>query len=119
VVGYGMGGSFALRFACQRKRLRAAVSYYGKMVEPRELLKDLTSPVLYHQAGRDTWATPGEAERLKSAASEYGKRVESHFYPDAPHAFCNEMKTDLFRADANALAWERTAAFLKTCFQGT
>ena len=26
VVGYGMGGSYALQFACQRKRLRAAVS---------------------------------------------------------------------------------------------
>ena len=33
VVGYGMGGSYALRFACQRKRLRATVSYYGKMVQ--------------------------------------------------------------------------------------
>ena len=26
VIGYGMGGSYALRFACQRKRLRAAVA---------------------------------------------------------------------------------------------
>jgi dienelactone hydrolase len=33
VVGYGMGGTYALRFACTRKRLRAAVSYYGRTRE--------------------------------------------------------------------------------------
>jgi carboxymethylenebutenolidase len=119
VVGYGMGGSYALRFACQRKRLRAVVSYYGKMIRPRELMKDLFSPVLYHQAGKDTWATEEDVQELRAAAAEYGKRTEIHTYPDVPHAFCNEMKPDSYRADATALAWERTAAFLKACFQGT
>ena len=70
VVGYGMGGSYALLFACHRKRLRAAVSYYGKMVQPRELMKEMSSPVLYHQAGRDTWATNEEAQQLHAAALE-------------------------------------------------
>ena len=119
VVGYGMGGSYALRFACYRKRLRAAVSYYGKMVQPRELMKDLFSPVLYHQAGKDTWATNEDTEQLRAAAAEYGKQAEIHTYPDMPHAFCNNMKPDTYRADTAALAWERTAMFLKRCFQGT
>src|SRR5690349_12790526 len=43
VVGYGMGGTYALRFACHRKRLRAAVSYYGKTIEPLELIKDVSA----------------------------------------------------------------------------
>ncbi|MDH4098075.1 MAG: dienelactone hydrolase family protein [Nitrospira sp.] len=119
VVGYGMGGSYALRFACQRKRLRAVVSYYGKMVRPRELMNDITSPLLYHQAGKDTWATEDNVHELRAAVTEYGKRMEIHTYPDVPHAFCNEMKPDAYRPEATALAWERTAAFLKACFQGT
>lgn len=119
VVGYGMGGSYALRFACHRKRLRAAVSYYGKMVTPKELMKDLFSPVLYHQAGQDTWATRDDAEQLRSAAAEYAKRVEIHLYPEASHAFCNDMKPQTYDPDSSALAWERTASFLKSCFQGT
>lgn len=119
VVGYGMGGSYALRFACHRKRLRAAVSYYGKMIHPRELMKDLHSPVLYHQAGLDTWATNEDVDQLRAAAGEYGKKAEIHTYPDAPHGFCNEMKPAAYRAETALLAWERTAAFLKTCFQGT
>jgi carboxymethylenebutenolidase len=119
VVGYGMGGSYALRFACHRKRLRAAVSYYGKMVTPQEIMKDLYAPVLYHQAGKDTWATHEDIEHLRSASAEYAKRVEIHHYPDAAHAFCNDMKPGAYDPDSSALAWERTANFLKSCFQGT
>ena len=55
VVGYGMGGSYALRFACQRKRLRAAAVYYGRVMQPETAIKDLFCPVLYHQAGQDQW----------------------------------------------------------------
>lgn len=119
VVGYGMGGSYAMRFACHRKRLRAAVSYYGNMARPRELMKDCFAPVLCHRAGLDTWATAEDAEQLKAAAQEYGKRVEMYDYPEAARAFTNEMRPDVYRPDATALAWERTATFLKACFQGT
>lgn len=119
VVGYGMGGTYALRFACHRKRLRAAVSYYGKMVTPNEMMKNLFSPVLYHQAGKDTWATQDEVEQLRSASVEYAKRVDIHCYPNASHAFCNEMKPNAYDAESASLAWERTASFLKSCFQGT
>ncbi len=119
VVGYGMGGTYALRFACHRKRLRAAVSYYGKMVTPQEMMKNLFSPVLYHQAGKDIWATQDEVEQLRSASAEYAKRVDIQCYPNASHAFCNEMKPSAYDADSASLAWERTASFLKSCFQGT
>ncbi|ALA58657.1 dienelactone hydrolase family protein [Nitrospira moscoviensis] len=119
VVGYGMGGTYAVRFACHRKRLRAAVSYYGQMVQPKELLKDLFAPVLYHRAGADTSVTAGDIEQFQAAAAEYRKTVEIAAYADAPRAFTNEMKPDAYRPDTTAAAWERTAAFLKTCFQGT
>ena len=119
VVGYGMGGTYALRFACYRKRLRAAVSYYGKAMTPIELMKDLFSPVLYHHAGKGTWATQNDVDQLRSASTEYAKRVEIQLYPEASHAFCNDMKPGAYDPDSSALAWERTASFLKSCFQGT
>jgi len=118
VVGYGMGGSYALRFACQRKRLRAAVVYYGR-VQSEAAIKDMFCPVLYHQAGQDQWVSSQDVDRLRAAATEYKKRVEIQTYPDAPHAFCNEQRVASYRADATAKAWETTAVFLKTCFQGT
>ena len=119
VVGYGMGGSYALRFACQRKRLRAAVVYYGRVMQSDTAITDLFCPVLYHQAGQDQWVPSQDVDRLRTAAAEHHKRVEITTYPNAPHAFCNEQRVEGYRADATAEAWEATAAFLKTCFQGT
>ena len=118
VVGFGMGGSYALRFACQRKRLRAAVVYYGRVIQPETTIKDLFCPVLYHQAAQDQWVPSQDVDRLRAAATEYKKPVEIRTYQDAPHAFCNEQRVESYRADATAEAWETTAAFLKTCFQG-
>lgn len=118
VVGFGMGGSLALKFACQRKRLRAAVSYYGRMVKPETALKDLYCPVLYHQADNDTFVSADEIERLRALATEYQKRVDIRTYPNTPHAFSNEMRPDSFREGAATQAWTATATFLKTCFQG-
>ena len=118
VVGFGMGGTFALKFACQRKRLRAAVSYYGRMIQPETGLKVLMCPVLYHQAGQDTWVPAQEVDRLRTLAAEYQKPVEIRTYPDAPHAFSNETRPDAFREGATAEAWTATAIFLKNCLQG-
>ncbi|HKC93405.1 MAG TPA: dienelactone hydrolase family protein, partial [Nitrospira sp.] len=111
--------SLALQFASKRKRLRAAVAFYGRMFEPIAAFNDVRCPVLYHQSEQDTWASPLEADRLREAATEYGKQVEIKLYPHAPHAFCNEMRPDTFRPDAAAEAWKETAAFLKKCFQCT
>ncbi len=119
VVGFGMGGTYAIRFACQRKRLQAAVSYYGRMVQPESALRDLFCPVLYHQAGHDSWAPPEQVERLRALAVEHNKRIEIRTYPDASHAFCNESRPESFSADADAEAWHVTASFLKSCLQKT
>lgn len=116
VVGFGMGGSFALRFACQRKRLRAAVSFYGRIGNP-QFLKDLLCPVLYHQAGQDTWATAAEVQPLKDAAAA-GKRIDIRTYPEAQHAFMNETRETTYHEAAAAEAWDATVTFLKQCFQG-
>ncbi|MGQ0810904.1 MAG: dienelactone hydrolase family protein [Nitrospiraceae bacterium] len=118
VVGFGMGGSLAIRFACRRKRLRAAVAYYGKMVSPATLMRDVPCPLLYHQAGHDTWATQDDADQLRAVAQEYGKQVDMRLYADAPHAFCNETRQDSYRADAAQQSWDATVAFLSRCFQG-
>jgi carboxymethylenebutenolidase len=118
VVGFGMGGSLALQFAAKRKRLRAAVVFYGRMFEPAAAFNDVRCPVLYHQAEQDTWASTVEVDRLRAAATEYGKQVEIKLHRHAPHAFCNEMRPDTYRADAAAEAWNETAAFLRKCFQG-
>ncbi|MDE3224079.1 MAG: dienelactone hydrolase family protein [Nitrospirota bacterium] len=113
VVGFGLGGSLAIRFACLRKRLRGAVAFYGLPPNLPEGLRDLACPLLYHQAGADTQVPADSAERLKQAATAAGKQVDIRTYAGAPHAFMNETRPDSYRPEAAHDAFETTIQFLK------
>ena len=119
VVGYGMGGTLALKFACQRKRLRAAVSYYGRMIQPDDALTNLLCPVLYHHAEHDPWVSTQDIDRLQALAARHQKRIEIRSYADAPHAFSNETRAESYREGAAAEAWVATATFLKHTLHST
>lgn len=118
VVGFGMGGTLAMKFACQRKRLRTAVSYYGRIIQPAGELQDILCPVLYHYAEQDPWVSAQDIERLRHAAQEYKKVFDIRTYPGAPHAFVNELRADSYREEAATEAWTATAQFLKQHLQG-
>lgn len=117
VIGFGMGGVLAIRFACQRKRLRAAVAFYGKLPGPPDLLKDLHCPLLYHRAGAEAAVTADHLETYRQAATNHGKRLEIRTYENAPSGFCNETRPDAYRPEAARAAWESTVEFLSACFK--
>lgn len=117
VVGFGMGGTLALKFAGQRKRLRAAVSFYGKPSGPFDFLDGLQGALLYHWAGADETVSESDIEQFRQAAQERNKRVTIYKYEGAPHAFCNETRKDTYRPEAAQLAWDRTVEFLAQCFE--
>ena len=117
VVGFGMGGTLAIKFACQRKRLRAAVSYYGKPGPQFDQLDGLQASILYHWAGADDTVTEAEIEQFRKAAEERKKRVTIHKYDGAPHSFCNDTRKESYRAAAAEEAWERTIDFFKESFK--
>jgi carboxymethylenebutenolidase len=117
VIGFGMGGSLAILFACRRKRLRAAVAYYADVTTPLTVLKELFCPILYHRAGADPTVTDEQIERLIQGGREAGKNIDIQTYTDAPHAFCDESRKEQFRAEAARRSWESTITFLKGCFQ--
>jgi carboxymethylenebutenolidase len=112
VIGFGMGGSLAIRFACQRKRLRAAVAYYGMLKGIQSRVSELYCPLLYHQAGADTLTPADEVEQFRQTAEAHGKLVEIRRYPGSAHGFSNEMRKDVFHSDSAQQAWETTLAFL-------
>ena len=80
-------------------------------------LTNMMSPLLYHQAEQDTWATQQDVDLLRAAAGQ-GKRIEIKTYAGTTHAFCDETRQGGYNADATAQAWDATVAFLKTSFQG-
>ena len=117
VIGFGIGGSLGIRFACQRKRLRAAVAFYAKVTTPATMLKELACPILYHRAGADPSVTDEDVGLLQQAAQDSGKPLDLKTYEGAPHAFFDDSRKDTYRPEAAQAAWDSTVAFLAARFQ--
>ena len=105
ITGYCMGGTFALRAACEIPELKAAAPFYGDVPDERVLAK-LRAPTLFIAALRDKWINPEKVQGLKEVAKKYNLPVEVVSY-DADHAFFNDTRPEVYDAEAAADAWRR------------
>lgn len=111
ITGYCMGGTFALRSACQISELSAAAPFYGDIPET-ETLKKLRVPTLFIAGTRDGWINPKKVNELVETARQYDLPVEAVSY-DADHAFFNDTRPEVFDAEAAADAWRRVLALFR------
>ena len=109
ITGYCMGGTFALRAACEIPSLRAAAPFYGD-TPPDDILRQLKVPTLFIAGKRDAWINPAKVKHLNDVARESGLPLESVSY-DADHAFFNDTRPQVYDADAAADAWRRVLEF--------
>jgi carboxymethylenebutenolidase len=105
ITGYCMGGTFALRAACEIPALGAAAPFYGDIPD-EATLSGLKVPTLFIAGARDNWITPEKVEGLKETARRYDLPVEIVSY-DADHAFFNDTRPEVYNAEAAADAWQR------------
>jgi carboxymethylenebutenolidase len=105
ITGYCMGGTFALRAACEINELAAAAPFYGDIPE-EEVLKKLSVPTLFIAGKRDAWINPEKVNGLTAAARKYNLPVEVVSY-DADHAFFNDTRPEVYDPEAAADAWRR------------
>ena len=112
VVGFCMGGTFALTLASHNSDIKAAVPFYGQ-IPPTDSLKYLVAPILYIHGAADTWIVKREADRLQQGLAQFGRPGEVVSYPNCPHAFFNDTRPDVHRPAEAQDAWRRTLAFLR------
>lgn len=112
ITGYCMGGTFALRAACEVEGIAAAVPFYGDIPEESVLAK-LRVPTIFVSGTRDGWITPAKVAELEAAAEKHQLPVESLKY-DADHAFFNNTRPEVFDEDAAGDAWSRAVAFFNS-----
>jgi carboxymethylenebutenolidase len=105
ITGFCMGGTFALRAACEISELAAAAPFYGDIPE-ENVLKQLKVPTLFIAGKRDAWINPEKVNGLKEAARKYNLPVEVVSY-DADHAFFNDTRPEVYNPEAAADAWRR------------
>lgn len=105
ITGYCMGGTFALRAACELDGLAASAPFYGDIPE-EEVLKKLSVPTLFIAGNRDGWINPEKVNQLIEASRKYNLPVEVVTY-DADHAFFNDTRRDVYDREAAIDAWQR------------
>ena len=105
ITGYCMGGTFAMRAACELHELAAAAPFYGDIPEDK-ILAQLTVPTLFVAGARDNWITPEKVNELKEAAHRHNLPIEVVTY-DADHAFFNDTRPTVYNPEAAADAWQR------------
>jgi carboxymethylenebutenolidase len=108
VIGFCMGGGFALALACVEGDLQAAASFYGS--NPRPLSAVARACPIVGSYPADDLFTRGGAVKLDAALTRYGVPHDIKIYPGARHSFFNDRGRS-YHAVAAEDSWERTLAF--------
>lgn len=111
-VGFCMGGALSLFAACENPDdVAACVDFYGGHPAVKYGLERLRAPVLGLFAAKDTFVSPEKVEELDAELTRLGKAHDFVVYPDADHAFFNDTRQTVYKADAARDAWDRVLQF--------
>ena len=113
VVGFCMGGALALYTATKNTKIGACVVFYGGHPNVKPDLPNLHAPVLGLYGENDRSVTPAVVRDLEQRLKTLGKQIEVKIYPGADHAFFNDTRPQVYKAEAAADAWQRTVDFLR------
>lgn len=106
-IGFCMGGSFAIAWACTDSRLKAIAPFYGVNPRPVEVVKR-SCPVVGSYPENDFTARAGRT--LDATLTRHGIEHDIKVYPNARHSFFNDQGTT-FDKDAADDSWRRVMAF--------
>ena len=109
ITGYCMGGTFALRAACELEGLSAAAPFYGDIPDD-EVLQKLKTPTIFISGTRDAWITPEKVAELEDATARFELPITSVKY-DADHAFFNDTRPEVYDQTAANDAWALIVGF--------
>jgi carboxymethylenebutenolidase len=110
VIGFSMGGAWALLTSTQRPDdIAAVVLFYASDAAD---FAQARAAYLGHYAEHDEWEPDEGIQFLENALRSAGRDVTFHTYPGTAHWFFENNRPE-YNAEAAQLAWERTLAFLR------
>ena len=112
VIGWCMGGGYALKLALAQPDLAGTVMYYGSLVTDEAKIASLKPPLLGNFGGTDQGIPPESVREFERKAKALGKQVDFKIYPEAGHAFASANDPKVFRPDDAKDADARADAFL-------
>ena len=112
VVGYGLGGNYAISLAIREPRLRCAVAYYGQAKYPSAELQHIKCPILGFYGSRDK-SLALQLNHISENMQKAGVDFHPVLYENAGHAFFNDTNPYSYNEDAASDSWTRTQNFLQ------
>src|SRR5215470_4214341 len=123
IMGFCRGGRTVWEYAAHNKDLKAAVAFYGSLVDPdaqkaiwpkspTQLASEVKAPVLGLYGEADQGIPVAQVEAMKSALQGAGKTFEFKIYPGAPHGFHADYRPS-YRKEAADDAWQQMTAWFK------
>lgn len=110
VMGFSLGAYFALKLSDEMPDLvRAVAVFYGT---GHYNFAHARARYLGHFAENDPYEPAEAVDGLAQALAAVNRPAELYRYAGVGHWFCEPSRPDAFAADAAALAWQRTLAFL-------
>jgi carboxymethylenebutenolidase len=109
VIGFCMGGSYALQLSIADDKLRAASVFYGQNPKPLEAVAK-ACPIVGNYPEKDF--TANAARELEPMLEKYNVPHDIKIYPGAQHSFFNDQRAN-YNAEAAADAWQRTLIFFE------
>jgi carboxymethylenebutenolidase len=113
-IGFCLGGTFAVAWACADNRLKAIAPYYAMNPRPLKAVERLCPVVGSYPTG-DFTTEPGK--KLDIELDSYQIPHDIKVYPGAKHSFFNDQRPN-YDAAAAADSWERVLAFFKEHIAG-
>jgi len=132
VVGFCMGGMYALLAAAACRGLSGAVVFYGllshergmlhaaggldparKPREPAVAAAEIGCPLLCFYGEDDEFVPLSDVGRLREALSGAAHPADVVVYPGAGHAFMNDTRPAAYRPELARRAWARMLEFLR------
>lgn len=98
VVGFDMGGGYALDAAIGDPRLRAVVMCYGRLTTDAKLLAPLRASVFAIFAEKDKGISPETIEQFRAAMNKTGKRLTIRVYTECGHGFLDPANWAMYGA---------------------
>lgn len=118
IMGFCMGGYYALLEATNNPSLAACVDFYGGgMDRIFDRVRELLVPLLGLFGEEDQSIPVEQVRELERVLQAAGVPFEIHIYPGAGHAFFNDT-SQTYRKHAAEDAWTRSLSFLEKYLKG-
>ena len=121
ITGFCWGGRITWLYAAHNPRVKAAVAWYGKVVQdktplqpqnPIDMAASLRVPVLGLYGGKDAGIPLEGVDRMRDALSRGKSGSEIVVYPDAGHAFHADYRPSYRETEARD-GWRRCVDWMR------